>query len=47
MIARPLLAVVVAFVAFALQGHMSSYESAASLAATPYSEACNEQFRHS
>lgn len=39
MIARPLLAVVVAFVAFALQGHMSSYELAASLAPFTYVEA--------
>lgn len=44
MIARPLLAVVVAF---ALQGHMSSYESITSLAASSYSEDCNDQFNHS
>jgi hypothetical protein len=47
MIARPLLAVVVAFVAFALQGHMSTYESATSLATSPYSEGCNAQFHPS
>ncbi|RDL18490.1 hypothetical protein D884_03311 [Pseudomonas sp. URMO17WK12:I10] len=47
MITRPLLAVVVAFVAFALQGHMSSYESITSLAASSYSENCSDQFNHS
>lgn len=39
MIARPLLAVLVALAAFALQGHMNSHDPAARLAAVTHSEA--------
>lgn len=36
---RPLLAVLVALAAFALQGHMNSYKAVASLSPATYSEA--------